>query len=114
MTAFGRGLALAMMIATGGVSPALAQAGAYGTEDGYGGDGIGWGPAYRRDTTFRPAIGFYGGVERPNPYAPPGATGSLGGPGASLTPRRARPPTSAQRRAVRHSRAARPEPSRIR
>jgi hypothetical protein len=69
-------LALATMVAvlaaTGLAPPAAAQY--FGTEDGYGGDGIGWGPAYRPETTFRPAIGFYGGVERPYPYGAPGTT----------------------------------------
>jgi hypothetical protein len=42
--------------------------GPYGAEDGYNDDGFGWGPAYRPETNFRPAYGFYGGVERPYPY----------------------------------------------
>lgn len=42
--------------------------GPYGAEDGYNDDGFGWGPAYRPETNFRPATGFYGGVERPYPY----------------------------------------------
>lgn len=46
----------------------VSSGGYYGVEDGYEDDGFGWGPAYRRDTTFRPAVGFYGGIERPNPY----------------------------------------------
>ena len=49
-------------------TPAEAQARCYGAEDGYDDDEFGWGPAYRCETTFRPAIGFYGGVERPYPY----------------------------------------------
>lgn len=54
-------------------SAAQAQAngpvpGPYGAEDGYNDDGFGWGPAYRPETNFRPATGFYGGVERPYPY----------------------------------------------
>ena len=43
--------------------------GPYGAEDGYNDDGFGWGPAYRPETNFRPAYGFYGGVERRYPYA---------------------------------------------
>lgn len=75
--------------------PALAQAnppaaGRFGAEDGYGGDGFGWGPAYRPETTFRPSRGFYGGVERPYPYAQPQVgetTGSLG-EATRIVPRR--------------------------
>jgi hypothetical protein len=60
----------------GASGPALAQAnpqvyGGFGAEDGYNDDGFGWGPAYRPETTFRPSYGFYGGVERPYPYARP-------------------------------------------
>lgn len=77
----GRIAALACLMAVSSAPSALAQPGSYGTEDGYGGDGIGWGPAYRPDTTFRPARGFYGGVERPNPYLAGGdTTGSIGDP----------------------------------
>jgi hypothetical protein len=49
------------------VNPAVP--GPYGAEDGYNDDGFGWGPAYRPETNFRPAYGFYGGVERRYPYA---------------------------------------------
>lgn len=68
--AFGVGVIVA---GAGLVEPARAQVnpqvyGGFGAEDGYNDDGFGWGPAYRPDTTFRPAYGFYGGVERPYPY----------------------------------------------
>ena len=51
-----------------GVSVGFGSPGYYGAEDGYDDDEFGWGPAYRPETTFRPAYGFYGGVERPYPY----------------------------------------------
>ena len=55
-------------------APMRAQAQFYGAEDGYDDDEFGWGPAYRPETNFRPAIGFYGGVERPYPYGAPETT----------------------------------------
>jgi hypothetical protein len=66
-------LAATLVAATGIAGAAQAQVntavpGPYGAEDGYNDDGFGWGPAYRPETNFRPAYGFYGGVERPYPY----------------------------------------------
>lgn len=85
--------------------PAAAQAnppasGRFGAEDGYGGDGFGWGPAYRPETTFRPSRGFYGGVERPYPYGQPAATATTGslGEATRVAPRRR---ATASRRLVR-------------
>ena len=74
-------LALGAALA-GGPGSALSQAnpqiyGGFGAEDGYNDDGFGWGPAYRPETTFRPSYGFYGGVERPYPYARAGAVAPL-------------------------------------
>lgn len=60
--------ALAAALALFAPATADAQARCYGAEDGYDDDEFGWGPAYRCETTFRPAIGFYGGIERPYPY----------------------------------------------
>ena len=96
------------LLAAAASSSAFAQAngpgpGSYGAEDGYNDDGFGWGPAYRPQTNFRPAYGFYGGVERPYPYARsprPDATGSLGRPAASLVTRGQLRPGKAARRAV--------------
>ena len=56
----------------------FAVPGPYGAEDGYNDDGFGWGPAYRPETNFRPAYGFYGGVERPYPYAGYPQAGQMG------------------------------------
>ena len=82
------GLAGVLGLAAVMLGSAPAQAQFYGAEDGYDDDEFGWGPAYRRDTTFRPAIGFYGGVERPYPYGAPETTNPVvrngivyGGPG---------------------------------
>ncbi|HEY8564901.1 MAG TPA: hypothetical protein VIL65_05325 [Beijerinckiaceae bacterium] len=57
-----------------GTAPAQAQFlsigvgnGYTGAEYGYDDDEFGWGPAYRPETTFRPAYGFYP-TERPYPY----------------------------------------------
>lgn len=113
MTPFGRHLALALLIGMAGASVAHAQG--FGTEDGYGGDGIGWGPAYRRDTTFRPAVGFYGGVERPNPYVPrPATTGSLGDPDAVRPRFLVRRSAKVRRPVSRPNRTAHSASSRIR
>lgn len=82
-------LVLAAVSAAAVAGPAAAQSpGPYGTEYGYEGGGIGWGPAYRPQTTFRPDYGFYGGTERPYPYARyPEATGSVGGDAYGEAPR---------------------------
>lgn len=101
--------ALLLAAAWGTIVPATAQAnppaaGRFGAEDGYGGDGFGWGPAYRPDTTFRPSRGFYGGVERPYPYAPPRAaetTGSLGEATRIAPSRRTATPRKLNRPAAR-------------
>ena len=61
--------AAAALLLTGGTAAMAQVPGPYGAEDGYNDDSFGWGPAYRPDTSFRPAVGFYGGVERPYPYA---------------------------------------------
>lgn len=87
-------LAAALVAGTGlfaVAEPAKAQYnpqvyGGYGAEDGYNDDEFGWGPAYRPDTTFRPAYGFYGGIERPYPYGggyipAPGAQAPVAAPG---------------------------------
>ena len=77
LRAIALGLAGVIMAGAGLASPVHAQFrpygnpqvyGGFGAEDGYNDDEFGWGPAYRPDTTFRPAYGFYGGVERPYPY----------------------------------------------
>ena len=92
----------------GGAEKARAQVnpqvyGGFGAEDGYNDDGIGWGPAYRPETTFRPSYGFYGGVERPYPYAralQPPVTGSIAPPARQVEPRRrVRGQTTVRRRA---------------
>lgn len=63
-------LAAALVAGFALLAPATAEAQArcYGVEDGYEDNEFGWGPAFRCDTSFRPAIGFYGGIERPYPY----------------------------------------------
>jgi len=82
--------------------PALAQAnpqvyGGFGAEDGYNDDGFGWGPAYRPETTFRPSYGFYGGVERPYPYARPPQPGAVAPVVVDRAPRRL-----VRRKVIRH------------
>ena len=76
--------------------------GGFGAEDGYNDDGIGWGPAYRPETAFRPSYGFYGGIERPYPYARPQplVTGGIVPPVRVVEPRRrVRRQTTVRRRA---------------